>query len=39
MEEGEGLLLEDEENGVDQFQVLGQVIHLPGLEFARNTEG
>ena len=28
MEEGEGLLLEDEEDGVDEFEVLGEVVHL-----------
>jgi hypothetical protein len=28
VEEGQGLLLEDEEDGVDQFEVLGQVIKL-----------
>ena len=36
VEEGEGLLLEDEENGVNQFEVLGQIIHLHRL--ARNME-
>ena len=28
MEEGQGLLLEEQENGVDQFEVLGQVVKL-----------
>jgi hypothetical protein len=28
VEEGQGLLLEDEEDGIDEFEVFGQVIHL-----------
>lgn len=31
VEEGQGLLLEDEEDGVDQLEVLGQVIELEGV--------
>ena len=28
VEEGEGLLLEDEKDGVDEFEVFGEVVHL-----------
>jgi hypothetical protein len=28
VEEGQGLLLEDEEDGVDQLEVLGEVVKL-----------
>lgn len=28
MKEGQGLLLEEQENGIDQFEVLGQVVKL-----------
>jgi hypothetical protein len=28
MEEGQGLLFQDKEDGVDQFEVFGQVVHL-----------
>jgi len=28
VEEGQGLLLEDEENGVNQLEVLGEVVEL-----------
>jgi hypothetical protein len=31
VEEGQGLLLEDEEDGVDQLKVLGQVVELEGF--------
>lgn len=28
VEEGEGFLLEDEEDGIDEFEVFGEVVHL-----------
>lgn len=28
VEEGQGLLFEEEENGVNQFEVLGQIVEL-----------
>lgn len=31
VEECQGFLLENEEDGVNEFEVLGQVVHLPGL--------
>lgn len=31
MEEGQRLLFEDEEDGIDQFEVFGQVVHLEDL--------
>lgn len=38
VEEGQRLLLEEEEDGIDEFDVFGQVVELPGSVALRQRQ-
>ena len=39
VEEGQGLLFKDEEDGIDQLEVLGQVVHLDKSQSSGDVRG